>query len=194
MTPGEKPYICYRGMKYRDIEHRLENTYREGDCARVVDEEQKKPMVEDSEAKQFGEALLKSVQDLARQIEVMGQRFTVVEARQHETPRGFHVGEGSGTSHHLPERDATPHQASHAPTRSTMPTFLGADTGAGVQHEPEPGHMGDYFAEYQAYGKEFKDALSFRDFVQLQRDSRSRDHHRGHRHCFRQLLSTLETA
>ena len=36
--------------------------------------------------------------------------------------------------------------------------------------------MGDYFAEYQAYGQEFRDALSFRDFVQLQRDSRPRDH------------------
>ena len=72
--------------------------------------------------------------------------------------------------------------ASHAPTRSTMPTFLGADTGAGVQQEAKPGHMGDYFAEYQAYGQEFKDALSFRDFVQLQRDSRPRDHHRGNRH------------
>ena len=107
------------------------------------------------------------MQDLARQIEVMGQRFTAVEARQRETPRGFQVGEESGTSHHLQEQDATPRQASHAPTRSTMPTFLGADTGAGAQQEPEPGHMGDYFAEYQAYGQEFKDALSFRDLVQL---------------------------
>ena len=101
MTPGQKPYICYRGRNYKDIEHRLENTYEEGDCARVVDAEQKKPMVDDSEAKQFGEALLKLVQDLVRQIEVMGQRFTAVEARQRETPRGFQVGEGSGTSHHL---------------------------------------------------------------------------------------------
>lgn len=24
MTPREKPYICYRGRKYRDIERRLE--------------------------------------------------------------------------------------------------------------------------------------------------------------------------
>ena len=38
-------------------------------------------MADDSEAKLFGEALLKSVQDLVRQIEVMGQRFTIVEAR-----------------------------------------------------------------------------------------------------------------
>ena len=38
-------------------------------------------MADDSDVKQFGDALLKSVQDLARQIEVMGQRFTVVEAR-----------------------------------------------------------------------------------------------------------------
>ena len=42
--------------------------------------------------------------------------------------------------------------------------------------------MGDYFTKYQAYGQEFRDALSFRDFVQLQRDSRPRDHHRGHQH------------
>ena len=90
MTPGEKPYICYRGRKYIDIECRLENTYGEGDCVRVVDVEQEEPvidaeqegpvvdleqevpMADDSDEKQFGEALLRSVQDLARQIEVMG--------------------------------------------------------------------------------------------------------------------------
>ena len=101
--------------------------------------------------------LLKSVQDLSRQIEVMGQRFTIVEARQHETPWGFQIGEGSGTSHHLPEhgaiqRDTTQQMASHAPTRSTMPTFLRADIGEGAQQEAEPSHMGNYFVEYQAHG------------------------------------------
>ena len=75
----------------------------------MLDSEQREPMADYSEAKQFGEALLKSVQDLARQIEVMGQRFTVVEARQHETPRVFQVGEGSGTSHHFPKHGATQH-------------------------------------------------------------------------------------
>ena len=141
MTPGEN----------RDIERRLENTYREGDCVRamdaeqeelvidveqegpVVDAEQGEPMADDSDAKKFGEMLLKSVRDLSRQIEVMGQRFIAVEARQRETPRGFQIGEGSGTSHHLQEHDATQHMASPAPTRSTMPTFLAADTGAGAQ-------------------------------------------------------------
>ena len=107
MTPGEKPYICYRGRKYRDRERRLQITYREGDCVPVVDTEQEEPVVDaeqedpmvdaeqdpavdseqevpmadDSDAKRFGEALLKSVQDLSRQIEMMGQRFTPVEAR-----------------------------------------------------------------------------------------------------------------
>ena len=79
MTPGKKPYICYRGRKYRDRECRLENTYGEGDCVQVVDTEQEEPvidaeqeelvldseqretMADDSEAKHFGEALLKSV-------------------------------------------------------------------------------------------------------------------------------------
>ena len=108
MTPNEKPYICYRGRKYRDRERRLQITYEEGDCAPVVDVEQEEPMADDRDAaKEFGEMLLKSIQDLSRQIEVMGQRFTVVEARQRVTPRGFQIGEGSGTSHHLPEHDAT---------------------------------------------------------------------------------------
>ena len=85
MTPGRRPYICYRGRKYRDRERRLENTYGEENCVRVVDTEQERelvtdaeqgepvldskqrgPMADDTEAKQFGEALLKSVQDLAR--------------------------------------------------------------------------------------------------------------------------------
>ena len=84
---------------------------------------------------------------------MMGQRFTTVEARQRESPRVFQVGEGSGTSHHSPKQGATQHDttqqmASHTPTHSTMPTFLGADTGAGAQQEGETGHMGDYFAEY----------------------------------------------
>ena len=70
MTPGKRPYICYKGRKYRDRECRLENTYGEGDYVRVVDaeqeepvldSEQREPMADDSEAKQFGEALLKSM-------------------------------------------------------------------------------------------------------------------------------------
>ena len=46
MTPGEKPYICYRGRRYRDVGHRLENTYREGDCVLVVDVEQRELVVD----------------------------------------------------------------------------------------------------------------------------------------------------
>ena len=70
-----------------------------------------------------------------------------MEARQHDTPRVFQVGEGSGTSHHLSEHGAsqsdTPQpMASRAPTCSTMPTFLGVDIGVGAQQEAEPGHMG----------------------------------------------------
>ena len=42
--------------------------------------------------------------------------------------------------------------------------------------------MGDYFAKYQAYGQDFKDALTFHDFVLLKRDSRPRHHHMGNRH------------
>ena len=79
MTPGEKPYICYRGRRYRDTGLRLENTYGEGDCVRVVDTkqeelvvnvEQEEPVVDaeqeepmaDDDGKKFADMLLKSVQ------------------------------------------------------------------------------------------------------------------------------------
>jgi len=61
----------------------------------------------DDDGKRFVYILLKLVQDLSRQIEVMGKRFMTVEARQHESPRVFQVGEGSSASHHLPEQGAT---------------------------------------------------------------------------------------
>ena len=62
MTPAEKPYICYRGRKYRDQERRLEITFREGDCIPVVDAEEEEPMAEERDVeKEFGEILLKSV-------------------------------------------------------------------------------------------------------------------------------------
>jgi len=103
MTTGEKPYICYRGRRYIDTGRRLENTYGEGDCVPVVNAEQEEPMVDigqeepmvdteqeeqmaDDDGNKFADMLLRSVQDLSRQIEVMGQRFTVVEARQRESP------------------------------------------------------------------------------------------------------------
>jgi len=121
MTSGEKPYICYRGRRYRGTGCRLENTYEEGDCIPVADAEQEEPVVDveqkeqvvdaeqmaDEDGKRFADMLLKSVQDLSRQIEVMGQRFTTVEARQRESPRVFQIGEGSGGSHHLLEQRDT---------------------------------------------------------------------------------------
>ena len=62
MTPGEKPYICYRGRKYRDQERRLEITYGEGDYVPVVDVEGEEPMVEERDArKEIGDILLKLV-------------------------------------------------------------------------------------------------------------------------------------
>lgn len=81
MTPTRKPYICYRGRNYKDQEWRLEITFREGDCILVVEVEEEEPMADERDAeKEFGELLLKSVQDLSRQIEEMGQRF-IAESR-----------------------------------------------------------------------------------------------------------------
>ena len=132
MTPAGKQYICYRGRKYRDQKQRLETTFRESDNVPVVDIEEEEPMAEERDAgKEFGEPLLKSVQDLSKRIDEMGQKLTA-EPRQRETPRGFYTGEGSGTSHHLQEHIIAQQMASHTPPRSTMPTFLVAATGAGA--------------------------------------------------------------
>ena len=89
-------------------------------------------MAVDDDERRFREALLQHMQEVS-------QRLTALEVRQRETPRGFQIDEGSGTPHHMSERDAIPIMASHAPTRSTMPTFLAEDTGAGAQRDiPAP--------------------------------------------------------
>ena len=62
MTPGEKPYICYSGRKYRDRERRLQITYGKGDCTPVVNAEQEESMAEEKDiAKEFVDILIKLV-------------------------------------------------------------------------------------------------------------------------------------
>ena len=39
--------------------------------------------------------------------------------------------------------------------------------------------MGGYFDEYQSYGREFGEALTFHDFVQLKKDNRPHNQNRG---------------
>ena len=164
MIPTLKPYITYQRRKYKDQERRLETIFGEGDCVPVVDAKEEEPMVEEKdEGREFGQLLLKSVQELSRRIEEMGQKFTT-DQRQRETPRGFHIGEGSNTSHHLQEQLTTQQVVSLTPPRSTMPTFLTTGTGTGTLQEPKLVHIGDYFVEYQTYGREFGEALTFHDF------------------------------
>ena len=99
MKPTGKPYIIYQGRKYKDQEWSLKTTFGEGDYVPVVDAEEEEPMVEEKdEGREFGQILLKSMQELSRRIEEMGQKFTI-DQRQHETPSGFHIEEGFGTSH-----------------------------------------------------------------------------------------------
>ena len=78
MTAGGKPYITYRGRKYKSQERRLEATFGEGDCVLVVDAEEEEPMAEErDEGKEFEQLLLKFVHELSRRIEEMGQKLTV---------------------------------------------------------------------------------------------------------------------
>ena len=76
MTPGGKEYITYRTKRSRSRERRLEATFGEGDCISVMDAEKEEPMAKErDDGKEFGNLLLKSVQELSRRIEEMGQKF-----------------------------------------------------------------------------------------------------------------------
>ena len=67
MTPSGKPYITYRGRKYKGQEQRLELTFGKGDNIPMVDAEEEEPMAEERNVgKEFRELLLKSVQDMSR--------------------------------------------------------------------------------------------------------------------------------
>ena len=116
-----------------------------------MDAEEEEPMAEEKDVgKDFGELLLKLVQDLSKWIEEMRQR-SMEESRQHETPRGFHVGEGLGMSHHLQEHPTTQHVASHIHPRCTMPTFLPpVPSEKGRWHDHIP--LGGYFRKWQSMG------------------------------------------
>ena len=50
MTPAGKPYITYRGRKYKDQEWRLELTFGKGDNVPVVDVEEEEPMAKERDA------------------------------------------------------------------------------------------------------------------------------------------------
>ena len=72
MTFGEKEYITYRKHRYRSRERRLEPTFGEGDCVPVEDAEEAPIADEVDDEKEFGNLLLKFVQELSRKIEEMG--------------------------------------------------------------------------------------------------------------------------
>ena len=63
MIPAGKPYITYRGRRYKDQERRLEATFGEGDYIPIMEAEEK------DEGREFGKLLLKSLHELLRRIE-----------------------------------------------------------------------------------------------------------------------------
>ena len=69
----------------------------------------------DEEGKEFARNLLKTMQDLAREIKEM--RIDRIK----ESPRRFHLGESSGISQHWNDQPVNQPQVSQ---RSTVPTFL----------------------------------------------------------------------
>ena len=116
---------------------------------------------ERDEGKEFAQLLLKSVQELTKRIEDMGQKIGG-DNKQKEIQGEFQIGEGSGTSHHLTSPHTGQQVVPCTPPRSTITTFLAS--GEGGLQQPEVSHYGDYFAGYQSYGSEFRGALTFNEF------------------------------
>lgn len=131
------------------------------------------------EGKEFGNLLLKSVQELSKKNRGDGSEVCRRENRQREIPREFQNGEGSDTFHHLLEHNTAHQVVPRTPPCSTMPTFLTSGAGAGGPHEPKVAQYGEYLIEYRPYGPEFRDALTFNEFCQLKNNNRPCGQNRG---------------
>ena len=91
----------------------------------------------EDEDKDFSKIILRAMQDLAREIKEMRMD------RIKESPKGFHLGEGYGMSHHWDDQLVHQPQVSQ---HSTMPIFLAVGNEWFQEHEP----LEDYFEEYES--------------------------------------------
>lgn len=124
-------------------------------------------MVEEGYGNEFGNILLKTMQNLSREIKEMRVK------RRRETPTGLPNGETSGTSHYLYEKPTT----QKASQFSTMLTILAIGNGARGPQEQEA--LSDYFLEYESQSQRFKEHLTFQEFFQIKENRRPRSYNRG---------------
>ena len=115
------------------------------------------------EEKEIPKLLLQTMHNIAKYIKEMRLE------RQKESPRGFHHGESSDTSHSWCEKPSLQH--------STMPTFLSLEGEVGGPLREET--LGDYFVEYEFQSQRFKEHLNFQEFCWIKDGRRSSNHHKG---------------
>ena len=120
----------------------------------------------EEEEKDFPKILLRAMQDISREIKEL--RMDIIK----ESPKGFHIGEGSGMSHHW--NDQLVHQPQFSQS-CTMPAFLAAGNEGFQEHES----LEDYFEEYESQNQRFKDNLNFQEFCHIKDKRRPGHHHRG---------------
>ena len=97
----------------------------------------KTPLSGEEDDKQFPKLLLRTMQDIAREIK------EVRMDRHKEYPKGFLHGEGSNISHHWSDQPVKKKQVSQ---RSTMPILLAVGNGWFQEQET----LEYYFLEYES--------------------------------------------
>ena len=106
----------------------------------------KPPLLGEDEEKEYPKLLIRTMQDIAREIKDM--RIDIHK----ESPKGFL--QGSDISHHWSDQPMKQQQLSQ---HSTMPTLLVV----GNEGFQEQETLEDYFMEYESQSQRFKDHLSF---------------------------------
>ena len=126
----------------------------------------KPPLLGEDEEKEYPKLLIRTMQDIAREIKEMKMD------RYKDSHKLFLHGEGSDISHHWSDQPMKQQQVSQ---RSTMPTFLAVGN-EGFQEQETLEH---YFMEYESQSQRFKDHLSFQEFCQIKENRRPMHHNRG---------------
>lgn len=164
--------ITYRGQRYKSRERELEITPDTEETGKIVVREEE--MIEPKSREEMAfDSLLRALSDLAK-----GQKDMLEEiksqSRDKATPRGFLCGETSEASQPFDHPSPTTQRPSvSVTTRATLPSFVPMAQIEPAREEENP-QMGDYFREWQAMDKNFKEALSFRDYCKLKQSERNK--------------------
>ena len=134
LTNREKRYLKIRHWKF--------------DYTDDKEDKGKTPLLGEDEEKEFPKILLRTMQDIAREIKEMRMD------RYKKYPKGFLHGQCFDISHHWSDQPVKQQQLSQ---HSTMPTFLAV----GNEEFQEQESLEDYFMEYESQTQRFKDHLSF---------------------------------